>query len=198
MGFGKDWPARVWSDEEAKEWMYSRDVVRCWEKRGMGDFAVGLRSTGDRSVGKELGSGVRILKGDEYELFIGALEGGLEGVEWIGYAGIRDATTTSMPDRTTEDRTLPHWLEMVELRYGISSRYWGRGLARRGAEVAMLWGIRERGVRRYIAETEKENVRSGRVLEKLGFQGLEGTEYWKEEMEREWGLRAEDFVCTMV
>jgi RimJ/RimL family protein N-acetyltransferase len=40
-------------------------------------------------------------------------------------------------------------------------------------------------VKRFIAETEKENARSGRVLEKMGFK-KSGTGYWKDEDEVEW------------
>jgi len=40
----------------------------------------------------------------------------------------------------------------------------------------MEWAVVERGVRRFIAETERDNSRSGRVLEKLGFT-MSGTNY---------------------
>jgi len=49
----------------------------------------------------------------------------------------------------------------------------------------MEWAVVERGVRRFIAETERDNSRSGRVLEKLGFT-MSGTNYWKEPDEIEW------------
>ena len=49
----------------------------------------------------------------------------------------------------------------------------------------MRWGVSERGAKRFIAETERENTRSGRVLEKMGFRNSE-TKYWKEPGEVEW------------
>ncbi|KAG9234415.1 GNAT domain-containing protein [Amylocarpus encephaloides] len=196
MGFGDGWPAQTWTDEEAREWMMTHDVIKSWEKRNMGDFAMGLRTDEDKKETSErfLGHDLRLLEGHEYARCMENWERGIEEIEWIGYAGIRDAATTSMPDRTDSDKSLPHWLEMVELRYGVAPDYWGKGLARIGAEAVMLWGMKERGVKRYIAETEKENFRSGRVLEKMGFKGLEGNEYWKDEGENEWGLSAAALV----
>jgi RimJ/RimL family protein N-acetyltransferase len=195
MGFGSHFPAREWSDSEAETWMRTRDVERCWEKRGMGDFAMGLRTGDDEVKGRELGGGVVLIEGEDYERWF-SKRGGLEGVEWIGYAGMRDATTTSLPELETGE-SWPDWLEMVELRYGVAPEYWGKGLARIGADAVMFWGVREMGVRRYIAETEKENVRSGRVLGKMGFKALEGVSYWKEESEDEWALSAEDLVARL-
>lgn len=37
------------------------------------------------------------------------------------------------------------------------------------AKIVMQWSVDERGVERFIAETEKGNKRSARLLEKLGF-----------------------------
>jgi RimJ/RimL family protein N-acetyltransferase len=74
---------------------------------------------------------------------------------------------------------------MVELRYGVAPCCWGQGVAREAAEAVMQWAATERGVKRFIAETEKENARSGRVLEKMGFK-KSGTGYWKDEDEVEW------------
>ena len=49
----------------------------------------------------------------------------------------------------------------------------------------MRRAVGERGVRRFITETERENVRSESVLEKLGFR-RSGTDYLKEPSEVEW------------
>lgn len=37
----------------------------------------------------------------------------------------------------------------------------------------LRWSAVERGVKRFIAETEKLNVRSGTVLQKMGFEATE-------------------------
>ncbi|KAL5340212.1 hypothetical protein BJX70DRAFT_361826 [Aspergillus crustosus] len=194
MGFGPHFLPRVWSDDETREVIQARDIGRCWNPRGMGDFAVGKYenlSDASQEYGRVLGSedgkegGVRLVEGDEYESLISAADNFLDKITWVGYAGVRDATTTSMPARTPEDAELPPWKEMVELRYGVAQEYWGKGVAREAAKAVMEWAAKERGVRRFIAETEKENVRSGRVLQKMGFV-LSGTDYWKEPSEMEW------------
>lgn len=188
MGFGPEWGTRQWSDAECEEVIRTRDVERSWERREMGDFAVGfLPSNGKQKY--QIEGELKILSGDACTGFLA----GAGEITWIGYAGIRDATTTSMP---TSERELPHWLEMVELRYGVHPEYWGKGYAKVAAEAVLEWGARERAVRRFIAETEKENERSGRVLEKLGFRESigTGTGYWMDEGEKEWGLKGEVFM----
>jgi RimJ/RimL family protein N-acetyltransferase len=109
----------------------------------------------------------------------------LPSVEWVGYAGVRDATTTSLRVRTASEPQLPPWEDMVEIRYGVAPAYWGRGIARSAAEAVMQWAVAERGVRRFIAETELANARSGSVLKKMGFC-LSGTNYFEEPSEVEW------------
>ncbi|KAL2067836.1 hypothetical protein VTL71DRAFT_15934 [Oculimacula yallundae] len=184
MGFGEGFPARSWNDEETLH-----ALQRSWRRdTEMGDFAVGqLKEEGIQLRGvSETG---RVLQGGDWDVTIiegqdfGLLQ--LNTIKWMGYAGVRDARTTSMPSRTSDDPPLPPWKEMVELRYGVAQEFWGLGLARAAAEVVMQWAMSERGVRRFIAETEKLNTRSGRVLEKLGF-ALSGTNYWKEADEIEW------------
>jgi RimJ/RimL family protein N-acetyltransferase len=111
-------------------------------------------------------------------------------IEWVGYAGVRDATTTSLRKRDDDEALLPPWEEMVEIRYGVSPECWGRGIARGAAEAIMQWAASHKGVKRFIAETERANVRSGKVLEKMGFS-LSGTNYWEEPSEVEWERRIE-------
>jgi RimJ/RimL family protein N-acetyltransferase len=186
MAFGPHFPAQNWSDEETREVILTRDIERGWKKRGLGDFAVARRATGAGS-GVYSGDGGRKLDKDGLMRIV---EGSpdlreLENAEWVGYAGVRDATTTSMPDPEEGDEPLPSWQEMVELRYGVHGDYWGKGIAGEAARAVMQWAASERGVRRFIAETEKTNVRSGKVLQKMGFRES-GTEYWKEPSEVEW------------
>ncbi|RDW63754.1 hypothetical protein BP6252_11299 [Coleophoma cylindrospora] len=198
MGFGPSFGTRAWSDDETREVIHTRDIVRCWEPRGMGDFAVAIRP---KELGTDVGQPlneqlqIHIVQGDEYTRLVGEDHHLLhqEQIEWAGYAGVRDATTTSMPARTADDLPLPSWKEMVELRYGVAPAWWGKGIARVAAEAVMQWAASERDVRRFIAETERENVRSARVLEKMGFT-LSGTEYWKEPGEVEWERRVDQVV----
>ena len=186
MAFGHHLPAERWSDSKTREVIQQRDIGRCWKPRGMGDFAVGRRmaSLPDPHVQND-SSVPPIVRGQDLVRLAGPDNVNFENVEWIGYAGVRDATTTSMPAREAGDPALPSWREMVELRYGFSPEVWGTGVGQEAAKSVMQWAVRERGVLRFIAETERENVRSARVLKKLGFVPS-GTDYWKEPSELEW------------
>lgn len=185
MAFGPHFVARSWSVEETRDVIFTRDMRRCWKPRGLGDFAVALRTRSDGSEVLPSNSG-RKLKGEEAVNIVNDVDlATLSGVEWVGYAGVRDATTTSMPDREEGDEPLPPWEEMIELRYGVHERAWGKGVAAEAARAVMQWAVAEKGVRRFIAETEKTNIRSGKVLQKMGFTESR-TNYWKEPSEIEW------------
>ncbi|KAJ5180705.1 hypothetical protein N7492_003915 [Penicillium capsulatum] len=186
IAFGEHFKARNWTDDETRQVIESRDINRCWDARGMGDFAVGLRRS-LHSNDLDTNSDITILQESQGTLLTGSNGEYMDQIEWVGYAGVRDATTTSLPRREPHDPVLPAWHEMVELRYGLSSRFWGAGMAKEAAEAIMQWAVRERGVRRFIAETERENRQSARLLEKLGFV-VSGTDYWKEPSEVEWEL----------
>jgi RimJ/RimL family protein N-acetyltransferase len=56
------------------------------------------------------------------------------------------------------------------LGYAIGRAWWGRGIATESARAVMAWGIEEFGLARIWASTDARNVRSQRVLEKLGMQ----------------------------
>ncbi|KAJ5096962.1 hypothetical protein N7456_007683 [Penicillium angulare] len=182
MGFGPHFLPRKWSDDETREVITTRDIQRSWEKYSIGNFAIALR---DQPLGDD--SNIGLLKGTSFKDFVGSDMALFDDgkLKWVGYAGIRDATTTSLPHRGVADPTLPPWQEMVEVLYGTSPECWGKGIAKEAAEAVMKWAIDERGVRRFIAETERDNQRSGRVLQKLGFSHS-GTDYWKEPSEVEW------------
>ncbi|KAF9889449.1 hypothetical protein FE257_007351 [Aspergillus nanangensis] len=184
MAFGDHFPARNWDDAQTRTVIQTRDIDRSWNRHHVGDFAVGLRGPAHSDDTTTTGS---ILTDDAFTRFAGD---NLEQIQWVGYAGVRDATTTSLPAADAADADavgLPPWQEMVELRYGISSQFWGGGIAKEAAEAVMGWAVDARGVRRFIAETERGNSRSGRLLQKMGF-GLSGTDYWKEPSEVEWEL----------
>lgn len=193
MAFGPHFPPVQWGEDGTREVIATRDLERCWKKGGLGDFAVGLRAKDDSQF--DPGSLGKRLEGEEIVWIVETTGDGeavdglsaqlLDEMEWVGYAGVRDATTTSMPDRLVGDEPLPPWQEMVELRYGVHGDYWGRGVAGEAARAVMQWAVSERGVRRFVAETEKANSRSGRVLQKMGFRES-GTDYWKEPSETEW------------
>ncbi|KAJ5542751.1 Acyl-CoA N-acyltransferase [Penicillium sp. DV-2018c] len=192
MGFGPHFPARSWSDEETRESIQTRDIERCWGQRGLGDFAVGLRgettSQSDKHSAQSDDPSITV-RGDDYVRIAGPDNSLLSATQWVGYVGLRDATTTSMPPRERNDPALPHWLEMIELRYGVAPEFWGKGIAQEAAKGLMRWGATEKGVKRFIAETERGNTRSAKALQKLGFK-VSDTDYWKEPSELEWECAA--------
>lgn len=149
MAFGPHFMARAWSEEETRNVIVTRDMARCWKPRGLGDFAVALRS---RSHGTDVipgGVGRKLDGAEELEMLDIRDDDDdeaadapaprldlqdLSDVEWVGYAGVRDATTTSMPERVAGDDPLPPWQEMIELRYGVHADFWGQGGCWRSGE----------------------------------------------------------------
>jgi ribosomal-protein-alanine N-acetyltransferase len=56
------------------------------------------------------------------------------------------------------------------LGYAIGRRWWGRGLATEATRAAMEWAVTEYQLSRVWASSDVRNVRSHRVLEKLGMR----------------------------
>lgn len=111
----------------------------------------------------------------------------LENIKWVGYAGVRDAKY-SMPEPMEGEPPLPHWKELTEIRYGVSPDYWGKGIATEAARSVIYWAAAECSIERFVAETQKENSRSGAILKKLGFVESDAN-YWKEPSYIEWERR---------
>jgi RimJ/RimL family protein N-acetyltransferase len=58
--------------------------------------------------------------------------------------------------------------ERVELGYGIAEAYRNRGYATEAARALVDWALAQPGVARVVAECERDNAPSIRVLEKAG------------------------------
>jgi RimJ/RimL family protein N-acetyltransferase len=58
----------------------------------------------------------------------------------------------------------------VEIGWRLAHRFWGMGLATEGARAAMRQGFEELGFSELVSFTVPGNVRSRRVMEKLGMQ----------------------------
>ncbi|HYO97194.1 MAG TPA: GNAT family N-acetyltransferase [Polyangiaceae bacterium] len=56
------------------------------------------------------------------------------------------------------------------LGYAIGRNWWGQGIATEAARALITWGIKELDLARLWASTDVRNVRSQRVLEKLGMR----------------------------
>ncbi|KAF2641394.1 hypothetical protein P280DRAFT_469017 [Massarina eburnea CBS 473.64] len=190
MGFGKEFLAVQWTEEQTREKIVGFDVGVSWAENELGDFGVALRHVNGKEVME-----ARVLDGLEEErkgLEVMIVESGEEvnrlisSPQWIGYAGVRDCTY-SIPARLPSDPALPPLHERIELRYGIAPAHWGKGLASEAAKAVIQWAKTEKGVKRLLAETEGDNSRSARVLEKMGFVELEGNLFWKDGGQKEWG-----------
>lgn len=58
----------------------------------------------------------------------------------------------------------------AELGYDLARTHWGRGLAYEGVAAIVGFGFAEMGLHRIECQTILDNVRSVRLLERLGFQ----------------------------
>ena len=58
---------------------------------------------------------------------------------------------------------------VVEIGYGILDKYHGKGYATEAVKAAISWAFDQPGVTIIEAETEKDNAKSQRVLQKCGF-----------------------------
>ena len=65
---------------------------------------------------------------------------------------------------------LPDDLGQVEIGYGIDSEYEGKGYTTEAVRALVAWAFEQPACQAVIAETNRENIASHRVLEKGGFQ----------------------------
>jgi RimJ/RimL family protein N-acetyltransferase len=196
MAFGGHIRASIWTEEETVA-SVRRGVERDWlSPSRMGDFAVGLWSPkteiGRKIEGGAFGIEVWVVEGKEYENLVG--NGELwKDVEWVGYSCVRNAVPAlpSEEERRAKGKEMYRDpMEMVEVRYGLKPEAWGKRIAGESQGAVMKWGVGEKGVKRFIAETEKENTGSQGVLKKLGFKRYD-LGYWEEESAVEWMCEVE-------
>ena len=63
---------------------------------------------------------------------------------------------------------LPEVMPAVEIGWRLGRSFWGAGLATEGARAALRFGLVDCGLERLVSIRQVENVRSARVMEKLG------------------------------
>jgi len=63
---------------------------------------------------------------------------------------------------------LPEVLPAVEIGWRLGREHWGGGLATEGARAVLDFAFHDRGLDRLVSIRHVDNVRSGRVMEKLG------------------------------
>jgi RimJ/RimL family protein N-acetyltransferase len=75
---------------------------------------------------------------------------------FVGYVGL------AVP------RFQAHFTPCVEMGWRLRREHWGKGLATEGARAVMRYGFAELGLTELVSFTVPANVRSRRVMEKLG------------------------------
>jgi RimJ/RimL family protein N-acetyltransferase len=58
----------------------------------------------------------------------------------------------------------------VEIGWRLSADHWGRGYATEGAKAALAFGFKAIGLHEIVSFTAPDNVRSRRVMEKIGME----------------------------
>lgn len=190
MAFGSDWGIRDW-DDEAITSIIQREIDASWRVRGIGDFAVGLLQDTPVTPSEKTATNrdLKVLEMDKAQK--------LEDLKWIGYVGVRDATTTSMPRTETHHPTSRPWTQMIELRYGFHPDAWGKGYGSEAAKAVMWWCDQHIGAQRFVAETEIANVGSSKILKKCGFKEIreDGEVIWGLKGKKEWERWAAGIIC---
>jgi RimJ/RimL family protein N-acetyltransferase len=76
----------------------------------------------------------------------------------IGFIGLNSPTWTA------------HFTPCVEIGWRLGSQYWHQGYATEGAKAVLAYGFTHCGLDEIVAFTVPQNLRSIRVMEKLGMQ----------------------------
>jgi RimJ/RimL family protein N-acetyltransferase len=84
-----------------------------------------------------------------------------ESGEFVGFVGL------SLPEFDAP------FMPAVEIGWRLAAEYWGRGLATEAAREVLRYGFEEVGLESVVSFTVAGNVRSRRVMEKIGM-GLVG------------------------
>ncbi len=61
-------------------------------------------------------------------------------------------------------------LDEIEVLYGLTKTYWGRGIATKAAKAAISYGFNVANLDKLIAMTLTDNLASRRVIEKAGLE----------------------------
>ena len=77
---------------------------------------------------------------------------------FIGYVGLWPATFPA------------HFTPAVEVGWRLAADHWGRGYATEGARAALTYGFSTAGLDEIVSFTSAINVRSVRVMERLGMR----------------------------
>jgi RimJ/RimL family protein N-acetyltransferase len=70
-----------------------------------------------------------------------------------------------------------HFTPCVEVGWRLAPEHWGHGYATEGARAALRYGFETLGLREIVAQTSVPNVRSRRVMEKIGMTRDPGDDF---------------------
>lgn len=70
-----------------------------------------------------------------------------------------------------------HFTPCVEIGWRLSADYWGRGLATEGARETVRYAFKKLGLESLVSFTVPANIRSRRVMEKLGMTHNEADDF---------------------
>ena len=78
-------------------------------------------------------------------------------------------------------RETPNASGEVEVGYGLGKAFEGQGYMTEAVKALCQWALGQKGVRHILAETEREGIRSQRILQRCGFkaQAWDDTIWWK-------------------
>ncbi|KTD11233.1 GNAT family N-acetyltransferase [Legionella jamestowniensis] len=79
-----------------------------------------------------------------------------ETAEFIGFIGLNIPSFSA------------HFSPCVEIGWRLSPRFWGKGLAIEGAKAVLAYGFKQLGLKEIVSFTTITNVRSQRVMQKIG------------------------------
>lgn len=79
--------------------------------------------------------------------------------EFIGFIGLNSTDPVSFPAPFTP---------AIEVGWRIAFEYWGRGYATEGAKAALTYGFKTLNLNEIVSFTAVQNMRSRRVMEKIG------------------------------
>lgn len=63
-----------------------------------------------------------------------------------------------------------HFTPAVEVGWRLGSQYWGKGYATEGAKASLEYGFKKCGLKEIVSLTVPANLRSIRVMEKIGLK----------------------------
>jgi RimJ/RimL family protein N-acetyltransferase len=70
-----------------------------------------------------------------------------------------------------------HFTPCVEIGWRLAAEYWGRGFATEGARAALAFGFETLRLEEIVSSTAAGNIRSRRVMEKLGMTRHAGDDF---------------------